>query len=116
MAEVRPPELTPAQVAVLEKLLHAGFKFVSLERFARYPAVEREGFVALLDTAAGKVRIFGQAGYRMGEGIGMLMERETEKAFVWHGESVEATPELLAAYNKFKTELNALLESGSRRQ
>ena len=112
MAETGSSELTQAQVAVLEKLLRAGFRFVSFERFARYPAVEREGFVALLDTAGGKVRIFGQAGYRMGEGIGMLMERGTEKAFVWHGQSVEATPELLAVYNKFKTELTAILESG----
>ncbi len=110
MADAHRPQLTPRQVSVLEKLLRAGFRFLTLERMERYLAVEKEGFIALLDPGGGKIRIFGQAGYRIGEGIGMLVERAEGKAFVWHGESVAASPELLAAYNRFKTELKELLE------
>ena len=109
MPEVSPPPLTPAQVARLESLLKAGFQFVTFEQFARYPGVEKAGFVALLDISGEKVRQFGSVGYHLGSGIGVLIERAGGKAFVWKNESVEATPELLATYESVKKELDELL-------
>ncbi len=109
MPEISPPALTPKQVARLEKLLQAGFQFVSFEQFARYPAVEKAGFVALLDMASEKVRQFGSVGYHLGSGIGVLIERPGGKAFVWKNASAEATPELLANYERVKRELTDLL-------
>ena len=105
-------ELTPAQAAVLKRFLKAGFKFVTLEHVERYLAVEKEGFIALLDPADGRLNLFGQAGYRMGRGIGMLVEGREGKSFVWKSESVLATPQLVAAYEQFKAEVKALLEQG----
>jgi hypothetical protein len=110
MLEAQPKELSPGQVAVLVSLLRAGFRFVTFERYARYPGVERDGFVALLETAGGKVQLFGQVGYHVGGGIAMLVERAEGNAFVWKGESVAATPELLAGYARFKSELRRLLQ------
>ena len=110
MAETSPLSLTPAQVRALERLLRAGFRFVSFERYAGYIGVEKEGFVALLDPAGGRLRLFTQVGFRAEDGIAMLVERGAGKAFVWHGESVEATPELLAAYERVRRELEELLE------
>ena len=109
MAEVTPPPLNPAQVARLEGLLNAGFHFVGFEQFARYPGVEKSGFVALLDISGEKVRQFGSVGYHLGNGIGVLIERPGGKAFVWKNEVVEATPELLATYERIKKELDELL-------
>jgi len=116
MLDVQPKELSPGQVAVLQSLLKAGFGFVTFERYARYVGVERDGFVALLETGEGKVKLFGQVGYHVGEGIAMLVERAGGKAFVWKGESVAATPELLAGYARFKLDLRRLLhgEAGER--
>jgi hypothetical protein len=109
-------QLNPVQVAVFKSFLEAGFKFVTFERYARYLGVERDGFVALLETGEGKAKLFGQVGYHVGEGIGMLVERTEGKAFVWKGESVAATSELLNAYERFKVDLERLLhrEAGSR--
>lgn len=107
-------ELAPAQIATLKKLATAGFEFVTLPHVERYLGVEKEGFVALLEPAEGQLRVFGQAGRRMGEGMGMPVEREGRKAFVWHHEEVAATPELLAGYERFRNELRALLDRGSR--
>ena len=53
MLEVQPKQLSPGQVAVVESLLKEGFRFVTFERYARYLGVERDGFVALLETAGG---------------------------------------------------------------
>lgn len=109
MPEVSPPPLHPAQVARLESLLKAGFQFVTFEQFARYVAVEKTGFVALLDLSADRVRQFGGVGYHLGSGIGVLIERAGRKVFTWKDTSVEATPELLATYVRVKRELEELL-------
>jgi hypothetical protein len=116
MPEAHPKESSAAQVAVLESLLKGGFRFVTFERYARYLGVERDGFVALLETGEGKVKLFGQVGYQLGEGIAMLVDRAGGKAFVWKGEFVPATPELLAGYERFRVDLQRLLhrEAGER--
>ncbi len=102
-------DLTPAQVSTLENLSRAGFKFVTIERVERYLGVEKNGFVALLDPSGDHLKVFGQVGYRIGEGIGMLVERSKGKYFVWKSEFVAATPELLTAYERIKSELQDLL-------
>jgi len=103
-------DLTPTQIATLERFLQAGFRFVTLERMERYPGVEKDGFVALLDLSGGRLAQFGQVGYLFPEGLGMLVERGDGKAFVWKSKSVSATPELLAGYERFRREVRALLE------
>lgn len=105
MPENPPLELTPAQISVLQSLLKAGFEFVQLEHVVRYLPVQKNGFVALLDPSAGKLELFGLAGYRIGDGVGMLVEKKEVKAFVWKGQSVEATPTMLEAFERFKIEL-----------
>jgi hypothetical protein len=101
--------LTAGQTSTLQKFLRAGFKLVTFERYARYLAVEKEGFVALLEPSGGRFTVFSQVGYRIGEGIGMLVEGATGKAFVWHQESVPASTELFAAYERIRRELSDLL-------
>ncbi len=109
MPDVSPPPLNPAQVARLERLLKAGYQFTTFEQFARYPAVEKAGFVALLDISGSGVRQFGSVGYHLGNGIGVLIEGAGGKVFVWKSESREATPELLESYERVKMELAELL-------
>ncbi len=109
MAEPSPLSLAPAQVSCLERLLKAGFQFITFEQFARYPAVEKDRFVALLDISRGRVQMFGTIGYHLGSGIGVLLERSGVKSFVWKNETLLATPELLAAYESVKIELADLL-------
>lgn len=112
--EVTPPALSPAQVACLEGLLKAGFQFITFEQFARYPAVEKEGFVSLLDISRGRVRQFGSLGYHLGSGVAVLLERSEGKVFVWKNESVAATPDLLARYESVKCELEELLVESAK--
>ena len=109
VADASPSTLTSTQVSCLERLAKAGFQFITFEQFARYPAVERDRFVALLDISRGRVRLFGTIGYHLGSGIGVLLERSGVRSFVWKNESLVATPELLAAYGSVKIELDELL-------
>ena len=109
--EISLPQLSPRQIAKLESLLRADFKLVSFERFERYPAVEKEGFVALLELDGEKVRRFGTVGYHLGNGIAVLVERAGKKMFVWKNESVVATPDIMANYARVKSELDHLLNA-----
>jgi hypothetical protein len=110
MVETPSVELNPAQIAILGNLLKAGFEFVPLQHVARYLPVQKNGFIAILDPSAGKLGIFGQVGYRIGEGMGVLVEKKQGKAFVWKTQSVDATPALLEDCERFKQELNELLQ------
>ena len=110
MAEIQLPDLTQAQIKVLEKLLKAGFEFTTMEHITRHLVIEKSGFISLLDPAEGKLKLFGQVGYRVGNGIGMLIEQNARPAFVWKKQAVAATPELLSEYARVKTELAAILE------
>ncbi len=103
--------LTPGQAKILERLLRRGFRFVTFERYARHIAVEKDCFVALLDPAGGRLQVFSQVGYLIGDGIGMLVERPDGRAFVCHNQSVPATDELLARYEEFKGQLSELLNA-----
>jgi hypothetical protein len=109
MPENPPLELTPAQIAILQGLLKAGFEFVQLPHVVRYLPVQKNGFVALLDSSAGKLEVFGEAGYRIGEGVGVLVEKKEGKAFVWKSQSIQATPALLQGFEDFKQDLKNLL-------
>jgi len=102
-------DLTANQVAILERFLEAGFTLRTLDHLERYLAVEKSGFVALLDPSSERLTLFGQVGYRMGKNIGMLVERGAGKCFVWKNESLPASPELLAGYEQFKSDVERLL-------
>ena len=105
-------DLTPAQIDTLERFLRAGFKFLTLERVERYVGMEKDGFVALIDPSQGRLVHFGQVGYLFPEGLGVLVERAEGKAFVWKSKSLPATPELLAGYQRFRDEVQVILEGG----
>jgi hypothetical protein len=109
VADHPPLELSPQQAAHLKRLLEAGFQFLTFEQFGRYPAVEKAGFVALLDLSGDQVKQFGSVGYRVGSGIGVLVERDAGQVFVYKHGSVAATPELLGVYHRVKQELAELL-------
>ncbi len=104
-------DFTPRQIAILQRLVEAGFEIVPVERAESYLGVTQGGFIALVDPSGARLRLYGQAGYRMGEGIGMLVERGGRRVFVRHEQMVDATPELLAAYDQFRSELRAMLDS-----
>jgi len=57
--------------------------------------------------------MMGTPGWRMGEAIGVLVERDGRQVFQAKQEIVEATADRLDALRRFRTELEELLTSGS---
>ena len=95
----------------LQRIYLAGFELETYDRFPKCVGVVRDGCVALLVPGVDGLQILGTPGWRMGEAIGVLVEREGRKIFQYKQETVEATAERLQTLDRFKRDLKGLLSS-----
>ena len=96
----------------LQRIYQAGFGLETFERFPKTVGAIREGCVALLEATPDGLRMVGTPGWRMGEVLGVLVEKDGRQVFQAKSEVVEATPERLEALARFREELDGLLSSG----
>jgi len=99
----------PDSAEQLQRLYLAGFELQTFERFPKCIGVMRDNCVALLVPGVDGLQVLGTPGWRMGEVMGVLIEREGRKVFQAKSEVVEATPERLAILQKFRDDLAQLL-------
>ena len=102
----------PDPAEQLQRLYLAGF---TLETFDRYPnavGVVRDGAIALLAVTPGGLSMIGTPGWRMGEALGVLVEKDGRKVFQAKAEVLEATLERLEALRRLREDLDRLLEPG----
>jgi len=93
----------------LQRIYLAGFELQTFDRFPKCIGVIRDNCVALLVPGVDGLQILGPPGWRMGEVIGVLTEREGRQVFQAKQEVVEATPERLETLNRFRSDLRTLL-------
>ena len=105
----------PDSAEQLQRLYLAGFELQTFERYPKCIGVIRENCVALLVPGVDGLQILGTPGWRMGEVMGVLTEREGRKVFQAKTEIVGATPERIEALRKFGEELKELLHKDSGR-
>jgi hypothetical protein len=97
----------------LQRLYLAGFELQTFERYPKCIGVMRDNCVALLVPGVDGLQILGTPGWRMGEVMGVLTEKEGRKVFQAKAELVEATPERLEVLRRFRDELGELLHAPS---
>src|SRR5215813_8215542 len=102
-------EKMPDPAAQLQKLYLAGFELQTFDRFPKAIGVLRDGCLAFLVPGPEGLQILGNAGWRMGESLGPLVERGGKKVFVHKEEVLEATPERVETFERFRADLNSLL-------
>jgi hypothetical protein len=105
--------LMPDSAEQLQRLYLAGFELQTFERYPKCIGVRRENCVALLVPGVDGLQVLGTPGWRMGEVMGVLTEREGSKVFQAKTEVVEATPERIEELQKFRDELKDLLHAQS---
>jgi hypothetical protein len=93
----------------LQKIYMAGFEIETFDRFPKCIGVIRDGCVALLVPGTSGLQILGTPGWRMGEVMGVLVEKDGRQVFQAKDEIVEATPERLETLRRFREELKELL-------
>ena len=101
----------PDPAEQLQRIYLAGFEFETFDRFPKCVGVVRDHCVALLVPSMGGLQMLGTPGWRMGEAIGVLTEREGRPVFQAKQETVEATPERLETLRCFRAELQTILQS-----
>ena len=103
----------PDTAEQLQRIYLAGFELQTFERYPKCIGVVRDECVALLVPGVDGLQILGTPGWRMGEVMGVLTEREGRKVFQAKSEIVEATPDRLVTLRKFRDELADLLHAKS---
>jgi len=95
----------PDSAEQLQRIYLAGFELQTFERYPKCIGVMRDNCVALLVPGVDGLQILGTPGWRMGEVMGVLTEREGRRVFQAKSEVVEATPERLALVQRFRQDL-----------
>ena len=104
------PELTPAHIVILERLVAQGFVPVAFPLYASAIGVRRGSFAALLIPAGdAAMKVMGEPCYVVGSNLAVRTRREGRQVFVWKDKAIEATPELLEEFARFSADLAVLL-------
>lgn len=93
----------------LQRIYLAGFELQTFDRFPKCIGVIRDGCIALLVPGTEGLQILGTPGWRMGEAIGVLVEKDGRQVFQNKLEFVEATAEKLELLRRFKQDLKELI-------
>lgn len=103
-------ELTPAQIAILERLAARGFAIVAFPLYASAIGVRRGSFAVLLvPVEGGALRILGDPCYLIDGNLSVRVSRKGRSMFVWKSREVEATAELSAELSRFAADVSELL-------
>ena len=111
----------PDSAEQLQRLYVAGFELQTFDRYPNAIGVLRDGCIALLQANPGGLKTIGAPGWRLGEVLGVLVENDGRQVFQAKLETVEATPERLAASLSFAKTWNRCSQqrrdgpAGSRR-
>jgi hypothetical protein len=93
----------------LQRIYLAGFELQTFDRYPKCIGVIRDNCVVLLVPGVDGFQMLGTPGWRMGDVMGVLTEREGRQVFQAKSEIVEGTPERLEALRRFRKDLDALL-------
>ncbi len=103
-------ELTPQQIALLERLRGKGFLFVAFSLYANAIGVRKSNCAALLVPFEGSgLRLFGEPSYLVNGNLSVRVTRGGRQWFVWKKQQIEVTPERQAELQRFAEELTAAL-------
>lgn len=99
----------PNPTEQLQRIYLAGFELQTFDRYPNAVGVIRDGCIALLRATPVGLQLIGTPGWRMGEVLGVLVEKDGREVFQAKSEIVEATPERLETLRRFKSDLEELL-------
>jgi hypothetical protein len=94
----------------LQRIYLAGFELQTFERFPRAVGVVRDGCIALLEASPAGLLMLGTPGWKIGDAIGVLVEKGGRQVFQAKDQIIEASPERLETLRAFRQELSSLLK------
>jgi len=105
-------ELSPQQVAILERLVSHGFVPVAFPLYANVVGLRKGSCAALLEPVArAGFRLFGEPCVLLEGNLTVRIKENGKSWFVWKKLRLEATPERMEELNQVVAELKLHLES-----
>lgn len=105
----------PNPLLQLQYLHQAGYEIQSFDRYPRHVGVVRGNCIALLEVTPDGLHMIGAPGWRMGEVMGVLIEKDGRQIFQAKEQIQEATPERLNLLRRFGEELERDLAESARK-
>ena len=103
-------ELSPKQIAILEKIASQGFAIVAFPLYASAVGVKKGNCAALLiPVINGGLSLLGEPCWLVGGNMSVRVRKASGEWFVWKKQEVEVTPERIALVSQFRNELEDLL-------
>jgi len=99
----------PDPAEQLQRIYLAGFELQKFDRFPNCVGVVRDSCIALLVPSVDGLQMLGTPGWRMGEAIGVLTEKQGRQVFQAKQEVVDATPARLETLRSFRNDLHTIL-------
>jgi hypothetical protein len=107
-------DLSPEQIAILEKCAAAGFSVVAFPVYASAVGIRKGNCAALLKTGdSDRMTLLGDPCYLIDGNLSVKIRRHGSDWFVWKKKQIEATGERLEELMRFQRELDSLIESGA---
>jgi|GEM_PF-1547619 hypothetical protein len=108
-------ELTQKQMAVVERLVEAGFQPMEIAPFQRGVGIRKGECVALLGPVAnGGLQLLVPVTFLIEGNLSVKVKRGKGEVFLWKGKELEATEERLRELEMFQGELAGILEVEGR--
>lgn len=99
-------DLSPTQLATLERLHGAGYQIVAFPMYGNYIGIRKANCAALLAPVASQpFAIYGSPAYLIGAHFTVRVNRNGKDYFVWKKEKLEATPARIAELDAFSVDL-----------
>src|SRR5580698_9659624 len=103
-------EISPQQIAILERMVVKGFSVVAFPLYANAVGVRKGSCAALLDPVANAgFRVFGEPCFLLEGNLTVRVKEKGKAWFVWKKQRLEATAERLAELERFVSEIKLLL-------
>ncbi len=104
-------ELTAQQIAILERVVGAGFSVVAFPLYANAVGIRKGSCAALLEPLPGTgFRLFGEPCLLLDGNLTVRVADKGKSWFVWKKLRVEATAERVRELERFVSELKMVLE------
>src|SRR5215471_13133356 len=95
----------PDPAEQLARIYQAGFDIEQFDRYPKAVGIVRNQCIALFEATPNGLSMIGSPGWRMGEVMGVLVEKDGRKVFQSKQDVIEAIPEFQERLRTFESEL-----------
>lgn len=104
-------ELSPQQMKIIERLLEAGFRPITIPPYENVICMKKGDCAAVLaPVAQGRLKLAAAPSYLVEGNLSVKLKRGSGEVFVWKKNEVEATADRLNELESFRAELDEILK------